>query len=56
MHTMMIKDNDDVVAFGSNNHGQLGLGHNINQNKPILMMHGIPIRQIACGYESYLLF
>ena len=51
MHTIMVKNNDDVVVFGRNYCGQLGLGHNIDQNIPILMMHGIPIRQIACGYE-----
>ena len=28
MHTIMVKDNDNVVAFGYNNSGQLGLGHN----------------------------
>ena len=28
---------------------KLGLGHNESQNKPITLMQGIPIRQIACG-------
>ena len=49
MHTVIIKDNNDVLVFGHNNYGQLGLGHNDNQNKPITLMQGIPIRQIACG-------
>ena len=34
MHTIMIKKNNDVVAFGCNDYGQLGLGHNDDQNKP----------------------
>ena len=26
-------------------------GHKDDQHKPALMMQGIPIRQIACGYN-----
>ena len=33
----------------NNKYGQLGLGHNDNQNKPQILMQGIAIRQIACG-------
>ena len=36
-----------------NYYGQLGLGHNDNQNKPVTLMQGIPIRQIACGVYAY---
>jgi len=39
--------------FGYNRYGQLGLGHDKSQNKPITLMQGIPIRQIACGSFSY---
>ena len=53
MHTVIIKENNDVLVFGCNDYGQLGLGHNDNQNKPITLMQGIPIRQIACGDKSY---
>ena len=51
MHTVIVKENDDVLVFGCNDNGQLGLGHNDDQNKPITLMRGIPIRQIACGYR-----
>ena len=30
--------NNDVLVFGANNYGQLGLGHNDDQNKPIILM------------------
>ena len=48
MHTVIVKENNDVIVFGANNEGQLGLGHNNNQNKPQTLMQGIQIRQIAC--------
>ena len=46
MHTIMVKDNDDIIAFVYNIYG-----HKDDQHKPALMMQGIPIRQIACGYN-----
>ena len=49
MHTIAIKKNDNVLVFGCNYFGQLGLNHNDDQNKPILLMQKIPIRQITCG-------
>ena len=48
MHTVLLKDNNDVLIFGVNKYGQLGLGHNHDQNKPVTLMRGIPIRKIAC--------
>ena len=33
------KDNDDVLVFGYNGYGQLGLGHDNNINKPTLLMN-----------------
>ena len=50
-HTVILQDNNDVLVFGWNDYGQLGLGHNDNQNKPITLMQGIPIRKIACGED-----
>ena len=45
-----------MCVFGHNNYGQLGLGHNDDQNKPQTLMQGIPIRQIACGdYHTVIL-
>ena len=48
MHTVIVKENNDVPIFCANVYGQLGLGHNSDQNKPITLMQGIPIRQITC--------
>lgn len=40
MHTIIVKNNNDVITFGRNNCGQLGLGHNIDyENLPALIMH-----------------
>jgi len=30
-HTIILQENNDVLVFGQNNYGQLGLGHNYNQ-------------------------
>ena len=38
MHTVLVKENNDVLVFGRNYEGQLGLGHNDDQNKPITLM------------------
>ena len=48
MHTVIVKENNDVLVFGANDKGQLGLDHNSPQNKPQTLMQGIAIRQIAC--------
>ena len=32
-HTMIYRNNGDVLVFGSNRYGQLGLGDNQNRNK-----------------------
>jgi len=48
-HTVILQDDNDVLVFGYNDEGQLGLGHNAYQNKPQTLMQGIHIRQIACG-------
>jgi alpha-tubulin suppressor-like RCC1 family protein len=43
------KSYHDVLVFGRNYEGEIGLGHNKDQNEPQLLMHGEQIRQIACG-------
>jgi len=45
-HTVILQDDNDVLIFGANDCGQLGLGHNDDQNKPITLMQGIAIRQL----------
>jgi X-linked retinitis pigmentosa GTPase regulator len=45
-----------VYIFGNNEYGQLGLGHNKNQNAPQLLMTDDRISQIACGkYHTVIL-
>jgi alpha-tubulin suppressor-like RCC1 family protein len=45
-----------VYGFGRNGYGQLGLGHNKNQNVPQLLMKDEGISQIACGsYHTVIL-
>lgn len=52
MHTIMVKNNNDVVGCGSNDHGQLGLGNNnFRYCQPITIMKGIPIQQITIGID-----
>jgi alpha-tubulin suppressor-like RCC1 family protein len=55
-HTVLLKNNGDVYSFGNNRDGQLGLGHNKNQNVPRLLMKDEGIIQIACGaYHTIIL-
>ena len=49
-HTMIWRNNGDVLIFGSNDLGQLGLGDNQNRNKPKLLMTNPEIKQIICGH------
>ena len=44
-HTIILQDNNDVLIFGRNNNGRLGLGHNDNQNKPIRLMQNVALLQ-----------
>ena len=45
----MGKNNGDVLVFGCNEYGQLGLGHNNNINIPTLLMNDTTIKNIICG-------
>jgi alpha-tubulin suppressor-like RCC1 family protein len=55
-HSIILKINGEVYVFGCNNDGQLGLGHNKNQNVPQLLMSDEGISQIACGgYHTIIL-
>jgi hypothetical protein len=47
-HNIIIS-NHNVYAIGYNQYGQLGLGHNKNQNLPQLLMKDEGISQIVCG-------
>ena len=50
---MICRTNGDVLVFGSNRYGQLGLGDNQDRNKPELLMIDPEIKQITCGVLSY---
>ena len=41
-----------MIVFGCNDDGQLGLRHDDDQNRPTLLMQGISIHQITCGYYN----
>src|SRR5208283_3405937 len=50
-HTCLIFDKQ-LYAWGSNGYGQLGLGHNQNQNSP-QKLNLPPVKKIICGsYHS----
>jgi len=55
-HSMIYCNNGDLFVFGYNYNGQLGLGDNINRNKPTLLMqakqsegNNKDIKMISCG-------
>ena len=48
-YSIILTDNNNVLVFGYNHFGQLGLGHNDPQYEPIILMKDKPIHQIACG-------
>ena len=48
---MILKENNDVIVFGNNECGQLGLGHDNNIKKPVVLMRNTPIRHVTCGGE-----
>ena len=48
-HTMIWRSNGDVLVFGYNGSGQLGLGDYRNRNKPELLITDPEIKRIICG-------
>ncbi|KAJ9585786.1 hypothetical protein L9F63_002423 [Diploptera punctata] len=51
-HCLALTNNGELYAWGSNSHGQLGLGTKVEvEKKPVLVrsLKGIPIAFIACG-------
>ena len=40
-HTVILQDDNDVLVVGRNFSGQLGLGHNDDQNKPVILMQNV---------------
>jgi alpha-tubulin suppressor-like RCC1 family protein len=52
-HTVVVRDDNTLRVFGDNHSGQLGLGHNRNQNTPqtldLPLGENVGINSIACG-------
>ena len=49
-----IYDGNELLGFGNNGYGQLGLSDDENRNKPTLVMRDKTIQQIVCGGSSYI--
>ena len=45
-HTIIYRNNGDVLVFGCNEYGQLGLGDNQNRNKPVFSMNNINLKMM----------
>jgi len=48
-HSMILKNNGDLMVFGDNSCGQLGLENVDKVNKPTLLMNSLEIKSIHCG-------
>ena len=53
---MIYKENRDLLVFGDNKCGQLGLDDIINRNKPTLLNNDENIRMISCINDYSLIF
>ena len=45
-HTIIYRNNGDVLVFGKNRAGQLGLGDNQKRNKPVFLINNINLKMI----------
>lgn len=51
-HSIALTSSNEIYGWGSNYHGQLGLGHNIEQNTPQRAPNLISnIKELICGYN-----
>ena len=48
-HSLVLKWNGTILAFGKNNDGQLGIGNTSDTSKPSLVSNIISATSIACG-------
>ena len=55
-HTILYKNNGDILGFGCNYYGELGLGHNKNIYKPTLLMNDKNIKNIICGAHYTIIY
>lgn len=50
-HTMIYKNTGELLVFGFNFYGQLGIGNTDNKNSPYVLTKDINIKSICC--EKY---
>ena len=50
-HTITLSDDGIAYSFGSNEHGELGLGHNNDVSLPTPIPNLPKISQVSCGYS-----
>ena len=51
-HSLFLDSEGNVFSVGANEYGQLGLGHNTNQNELNKIPNVPPIKTISCVYSS----
>jgi hypothetical protein len=49
-HTLVLRSDGSIWAWGLNDKGQLGIGNNINSNVPVRIVSLIDVVGIAGGY------
>ena len=54
-HSIIQKENGDILVFGGNEGHQLGLGHNNDVFIPTFFKNDKDVRIIACTYYSTLM-
>ena len=55
-HSIIYKNNGDVLVFGYNCYGQLGLTHNKDVSKPTLLMNDKYIKNIICSMYQTIIY
>ena len=55
-HSIIYKNSGELLVFGKNNNGQLGLGDHNNRNKPTLLMNDKTIKIIYCKNDHSIIY
>jgi alpha-tubulin suppressor-like RCC1 family protein len=55
-HTLILKSDGTVLAWGQNNYGQLGIGNTIDQLSPVIIPELTNVKQVVVGnYQTFAL-